>query len=64
MMHGPDLELHVDPTVKPHSYHTPAPVPAHWKKQVKDDLQRDMNLGVLEKVGLNDPVTCCASMVL
>merc|ERR1712079_727894 len=64
LMHGPELELHVDPTVKPHVCHTPAPVLAHWEKQVKADLQRDVDLGVLEKVGPNVPVTWCARMIL
>ena len=63
-MHGPELELHVDPTVKPHVCHTPAPVPAHWEAKVKADLQRDVDLGVLEKVGPNVPVTWCARMVI
>ena len=64
MMHGPPLELHVDPAAKPHVCHTPAPVPAHWDKQVRADLERDVALGVLERVEPNTPVTWCHRMVL
>ena len=53
MMHGPPLELHVDPAAKPHVCHTPAPVPAHWDKQVRADLERDVALGVWERVEPN-----------
>ena len=47
-MDGPPLELHVDPNVKPYAAHIPASVPAHWEKQVKKDLNRDVALGVIE----------------
>ena len=64
MMHGPPLELHVDPSAKPFAVHTPASVPVHWAKKVKSDLERDVELGVLEKVDENVPVTWCHRMVV
>ncbi len=64
MMHGLPLKLHVDPATKSHVCHTPAPVPAHWDKQVRADLERDVALGVLERVEPNTPVTWCHRMVL
>ena len=52
---GNPLELHVDPAAKPVACHKPTPVPLHWKKQVKADLDRDVALRVLEKVPDNTP---------
>ena len=36
--------------------HRVSPVPVHWMAKVKDDLDRDVGLGVLEKVLENTPV--------
>ena len=63
-MHGLLLELCVDPEVKPYVCHTPFPVPTHREKKVKEDLERDIALGVLEKVPPNTQVTLCTRMVL
>ena len=63
-MHGPPLELHVDPKARPFAVHTPASVPIHWAKKVKSDLERDVELGVLERVNENTPVTWCHRMVV
>ena len=38
---GPPLEIDVDPSVKPSAVHTPLPVPVHWQKEVKAQLDRD-----------------------
>ena len=50
--------------VIPTAIHTPIPVPAHWAKKVKADIERDCQLGVLEPVPANDPVTWCHRMVI
>ena len=63
-MHGPPLELKVDPKVKPTACHKPATVPAHWETKVKADLDRDVALGVIEEVPLNCPVDWCHRMVI
>ena len=63
-MHGLLLELCVDPEVKLYVCHTPFPVPTHREKKVKEDLERDIALGVLEKVPPNTQVTLCTRMVL
>ena len=64
LMHGPPLELHTDPNVKPHAIYTPASVPVHWKEKVEQDIRRDVALGVLEEVPENTPVTWCHRMVV
>ena len=55
------------PDAKPYAVYSPATVPAHWAKKVKEDIDRDVRLGVLEKVepemhsGIDD---WCHRMVL
>ena len=49
---------------KPVAAHRPTIVPIHWQEQVYNDLERDVKLGVLEKVPPNTPVTWCSRMVV
>ena len=35
MMSGPPLKLMIDPEATPFAYHTPIPVPLHWRADVK-----------------------------
>ena len=64
MSGSPPLEIKVDPKVRPFACHTPAAVPAHWRDQVKKDLERDERLGVIERVPENTDTTWCHRMVL
>ena len=64
MMTGEPLQLHLDPGATPVAVHKPAMVPIHWLDKVKDDLDRDVKIGVLEKVPPNTPVTWCSRMVV
>ena len=63
-MSGESLHLYGDPEAKPLTVHKPAIVPIRWQEKVYHDLQRDVKLGVLKKVGPNTPVTLCARMVV
>ena len=63
-MRGPPIEFHVDETAKPRVCHTAAPIPIHWQEKVKEDLDRDEALGVIEKVPYGTPVTWCHRMVI
>ena len=56
-MHGPALTIHLKEVVKPIASHTPIPVPLHWQKKVKAGLDRDVAIGVLEKVPPGTPTT-------
>ena len=56
-MHGPPLTIHLKEVVKPIASHTPIPVPLHWQKKVKAGLDRDVAIGVLEKVPPGTPTT-------
>ena len=49
-MQGPPLEFKMKPDAKPYAVYSPATVPAHWAKKVKEDIDRDLWLGVLEKL--------------
>jgi hypothetical protein len=64
MMSGPPLSLTIDPKATPKPCHTPITVPVHWQDEVKAGLDRDVRLGVLEKVPLGTPVTWCHRMVI
>ena len=64
MMKCEPLELYVDPAAKPVAIHKPALVPIHWQEKVLRDLERDVQIGVLERVSPNTPVTWCSRMVV
>ena len=64
LMEGPPLQLMVDPEAEPVAYHTPIPVPVHWQQEVKEGLDQDVRLGVLEPVPVGEPVTWCHRMVI
>ena len=64
MDQSPPLRLYTDEMVKPRAVHTPSTVPLHWKSAVKEGLDRDEHLGVIEKVPVNSPVTWCSRMVV
>ena len=44
--------------------YTPIPVPFHWKKKVKTDLDRDVRLGILERVPQGEICLFCSRMVI
>ena len=58
------MALHVDTNAKPVAAHKPAPVPLHWQREVKEGLDNDVALGVLEKVRVDEPTTWCSRMVV
>ena len=63
-MEGPPIKIHVSPDAKPVAFRKPAPVPLHWQEQVKDELFRDVALGVLERVPHGEPTSWCFRMVI
>ena len=56
------MRIHVREDAKPVAVHRPATIPAHWQAKVKADIERDIKLGVLERVPANTPVTWCSQM--
>ena len=64
MENSPPIRLFVNEDATPVTFHTPSQVPLYWQEVVKMRLNRDVRLGVLEKVLVNDPVTWCSKMVV
>ena len=64
MTDAPALRLHIDPNAKPVACHNPRPVPIQWQEKVRSGLDRDVRIGVLEKVPVGTPARWCAPMVL
>ena len=56
--------MHLDTSAPPAICHKVVPVPIHWRDKVKADIDRDVRLGVLEKVPDNTPVTYLSRMVI
>ncbi len=46
------------------AWYTPIPVAFHWKKQVKADLDRDVRLGIIERVPQGETSEWCSRMVI
>ena len=44
--------------------YTPIPVPFHWKKKVKADLDRDVRLGIIERVPQGETTQFCSRKVI
>ena len=63
-MTGVPMDIHFKKDVIPHAVHTPIPVPLHWRYQVKDDINRDVRLGIIEQVPQGTPVEWCSRMVV
>ena len=61
---APPLKLLIDPDARPVAVHKPVPIPLHWMKEVKEQLDRDVRLGVIEPVPVGEPVTWCSCMVV
>ena len=63
---GPYLQMLVDHdrSVKPVNAFTPAKVPLHWEDEVLADIQKDEDMGVIEKVPYGEPTTWCHRMVV
>ena len=64
MMDGPPLRLMVDKNATPSACHKAIPVPLHWMEKVKADMDRDVQLGVIEPVPVGEPVNWCHRMVV
>ena len=64
MKDSPPMKLFMDKQARPVAVHSPAPIPIHWADQVKAGLDRDVRLGVIERVPVNEPTSWCSRMVI
>ena len=62
-MQGDPLVINVTDGARPVAAHSPIPVPVHWSDAVKKQLDRDVALGVIEKVPIGTDTTWCHRMV-
>ena len=58
------MKLHTDENVTPVAHHTPAIVPLHFRDKVKEGLDADERLGVIERVPEGVPTTWLHRMVI
>ena len=63
-MTGPPMEIRVDPNARPIVTKRPPHVAIHWQREVAEHLERDVALGVIERVPANTPVTWLHNMVV
>ena len=63
-MEGPPIQIHVDPNAKPVCLTKPAPIPLHWQERVEEELNRDVAMGVLERVPFGEATTWCFRLVI
>ena len=63
-MSGPSLKLAIKDDVQPVCYHKPNTLPLHWREQVKEELNKDEKMGIIEKVPANEPSIWCHKMVV
>ena len=64
MKGSPPIKLHVNPEAEPVAIHKARPVPVHWRDKVLAELERDVRIGVLERVPIGEPTTWCSPMVI
>ena len=58
------ITLHVDKNATPTAHHTPCVLPIHWRDKIKEGLDNDEKLGVIEKVPDGVPTTWLHRMVV
>ena len=63
-MHGPPMKLMVDRTAKPVAFQKAIPVPIHFQDPVKEGLDNDECLGVIERVPAGTPTTWIHRMII
>jgi len=59
-MTGAPMDIVFKQEYKEHRVHTPIEVPHYWKYQVKEDLDKDVRLGIIEPVPQGTPTTWCS----
>ena len=63
-MKGKYLDITLFPGTKQTAVHTSILVPHHWKKRVKQDINRDVALGIIEPVSVGTPTMWCSRIVV
>ena len=64
VMTGKPMDIVFEENATPYAVHVPIPIPRHWKERVKEEIDRDVRLGIIEPVPQGTPVEWCARMVV
>ena len=62
-MTGKPQKLHTADNATPYAAHSPIPIPRHWKEEVKIQLEKDVEMGILQRVLVGEPTEWCMRMV-
>ena len=63
VMAGKPHKIHLKPDAIPYAAHTPIPIPLHWKDEVKAQLDRDEDMGIIQKVPVGEANEWCMRMI-
>ena len=63
-MTGEPLQISFLPDHTPYDVHKPIPIPHHWKTKVKEKLDADVTLGIIEPVPQGTPTQWCSRMIV
>ena len=63
-MQGKPHHIHLKEDATLYACHTPADVPLHWVKEVKDGVDRDIQQGIICRVPQGEPSEWVARMVV
>ena len=63
-MSGLPMMIHIDPEAYPVAVHKHIPIPHHWQETVKAELDRDCELGIIEKASVGVPKRWQSRMVV
>ena len=63
VMSGKPHKIHLKEGVIPFAAHTPIPIPHHWKEEVKTQLDRDVDVGIIQKAPIGEASEWCMRMV-
>ena len=63
-MNSPPAHIHLRRDTKPYATHNPFKIPIHWREEVKRQLDKDVEDGIIEPVPIGDPVEWCSPMVV
>ena len=64
VMSGAPMKIVFKEDYTEHRVHTPIEVPHYWKYKVKEDIDMDVRLGIIEPVPQGTPTTWCTRMVV
>ena len=54
-MIGNPIKIHINTQAEPIAIHKPILIPHHWQEEVKKQLDKDEELGIIEKVPVRVP---------